>query len=116
MSTHRERILIVDDDPAQGTTLARVLELEGYETAVADGGRQALREIDETRYDLMLTDLKMPGMDGMELFRRVHARRPELPVMIVTAHGTIESAIGAVREGVVDFVQKPVFADELMHR
>ena len=99
MASNREKILIVDDDPAQGTTLARVLELEGYETSVADGGRQALREIDATRYDLMLTDLKMPGMDGMELFRQVHARRPELPVMIVTAHGTIESAIGAVREG-----------------
>ncbi len=113
---NRERILIVDDDPAQGTTLARVLELEGYQTSVAEGGRQALREIDETNFDLLLTDLKMPGMDGMELFREVQARRPELPVIIVTAHGTIESAIGAVREGVVDFVQKPVFADELMHR
>jgi len=116
MPSNREKILIVDDDPAQGTTLARVLELEGYATSVADGGRQALREIDATHFDLMLTDLKMPGMDGMELFRQVHARRPDLPVMIVTAHGTIDSAIGAVREGVVDFVQKPVFADELMHR
>lgn len=113
---NREKILIVDDDPAQGTTLARVLELEGYQTSVAEGGREALREIDETNFDLLLTDLKMPGMDGMELFREVQARRPDLPVIIVTAHGTIESAIGAVREGVVDFVQKPVFADELMHR
>ena len=112
----RERILIVDDDPAQGRTLARVLEMEGYRTVVAEDGKSALHRIDEGAFDMMLTDLKMPGMDGMELFRKVHDRRPELPVMIVTAHGTIESAIEAVREGVVDFVQKPVYADELVHR
>jgi len=112
----RERILIVDDDPAQGQTLARVLEMEGFRTAVAEDGRSALQRVDEGPFDLMLTDLKMPGMDGMELFRKVQQRRPDLPVMIVTAHGTIESAIEAVREGVVDFIQKPVYADELVHR
>jgi len=112
----RERILIVDDDPAQGQTLARVLELEGFRTAVAEDGRGALEQIDQSSFDLMLTDLKMPGMDGMELFRKVHDRLPDLPVMIVTAHGTIESAIEAVREGVVDFIQKPVYAEELLHR
>jgi len=115
-SLQRERILIVDDDPAQGQTLARVLELEGFKTAVAESGHRALAEIDQSSYDLMLTDLKMPGMDGMDLFRRVHDKKPDLPVMIVTAHGTIESAIDAVREGVVDFIQKPVYADELVHR
>ena len=113
---NRERILIVDDDAVQGTTLARVLELEGYRTEVADSGRSALAAIDQQVYDLVLTDLKMPGMDGMELFRQVHKRRPDLPVMIVTAHGTIETAIDAVREGVVDFIQKPVYAEELIHR
>ncbi|MHC4954093.1 MAG: sigma-54-dependent transcriptional regulator [Planctomycetota bacterium] len=116
MDTKNEKILIVDDDPAQGKTLARVLELEGFHTAVADSGLRALETIERDTFDLMLTDLKMPGMDGMDLFRKVHVRHPELPVMIVTAHGTIESAIEAVREGVVDFIQKPVYADELMHR
>jgi len=115
-SSQRENILIVDDDPAQGQTLARVLEMEGFRTSVAESGHRALAEVDRTSFDLMLTDLKMPGMDGMELFRKVHERRPEMPVMIVTAHGTIESAIEAVREGVVDFIQKPVYADELVHR
>ncbi|MHC4940858.1 MAG: sigma-54-dependent transcriptional regulator [Planctomycetota bacterium] len=114
--TNRERILIVDDDAAQGTTLARVLELEGYRTQVADNGTAALAAIDQARYDLVLTDLKMPGMDGMELFREVQTRRPDLPVMIVTAHGSIETAIDAVKDGVVDFVQKPVCAEELIHR
>ncbi|MHC4452827.1 MAG: sigma-54-dependent transcriptional regulator, partial [Planctomycetota bacterium] len=106
----------MDDDAVQGTTLARVLELEGYRTQVADNGRAALAAIDQSPYDLVLTDLKMPGMDGMELFRKVHTRRPDLPVMIVTAHGSIETAIDAVKEGVADFVQKPVYAEELIHR
>jgi DNA-binding NtrC family response regulator len=114
--TTNERILIVDDDRTQATTLARVLGLEGYQTQVAESGAEALREVDKGDVDLVLTDLKMPGMDGLELFRRIQADRPELPVMIVTAHGTIETAIQAVRDGVADFVQKPVYAEELIHR
>jgi len=109
-------ILIVDDDQVQAETLARVLALEGYGTAVTTSGEAALARVARGGIDLVLSDLKMPGMDGMELFRRLKERAPGLPLMIVTAHGTIESALGAVREGVVDFVQKPVYADELVHR
>ncbi|MEM8886266.1 MAG: sigma-54 dependent transcriptional regulator, partial [Planctomycetota bacterium] len=112
----RERILIVDDDAAQGKTLARVLEMEGYRAQVVENGQDALQSIDRGPYDLVLSDLKMPGMDGLELHRAIQDRRPDLPVMIVTAHGTIENAIESVREGVVDFIQKPVYADELIHR
>jgi DNA-binding NtrC family response regulator len=112
----QERILIVDDDRTQAETLARVLQLEGYPTEVADSGREALELVRQGGIDLVLSDLKMPGMDGLELFRRLHADLPELPVFIVTAHGTIETAIEAVREGVIDFIQKPVFAEELIHR
>jgi len=111
-----ERILIVDDDRTQATTLARVLGLEGYHTCVAESGAEALREVDKGDVDLVLTDLKMPGMDGLELFQRIQGDRPELPVMIVTAHGTIETAIQSVRDGVADFIQKPVYAEELIHR
>ncbi|MHC4493046.1 MAG: sigma-54-dependent transcriptional regulator, partial [Planctomycetota bacterium] len=114
--TANERILIVDDDRTQATTLARVLGLEGYQTRVAESGAEALREVGKGDVDLVLTDLKMPGMDGLELFRRIQGDRPDLPVMIVTAHGTIETAIQSVRDGVADFIQKPVYAEELMHR
>jgi len=114
--TTKPRILIVDDDPSQAATLARVLELEGYRTSVAAGGAEALAAVGRGPVDLVLTDLKMPGMDGLELFRRLREERPGLPVLIVTAHGTIETAIAAVREGVVDFIQKPVYAEELLHR
>ncbi|MHC5051814.1 MAG: sigma-54-dependent transcriptional regulator [Planctomycetota bacterium] len=114
--TANERILIVDDDRTQATTLARVLGLEGYQTLVAESGAEALREVDKGDVDLVLTDLKMPGMDGLELFRRIRREHPDLPVMIVTAHGTIETAIQSVRDGVADFIQKPVYAEELIHR
>ncbi|MHC4342149.1 MAG: sigma-54-dependent transcriptional regulator, partial [Planctomycetota bacterium] len=116
MMTSKQVILIVDDDATQASTLARVLQLEGYGTRVAAGGREALAALEDGEVDLVLTDLKMPGMDGLELFRHVQGRWPDLPVMIVTAHGTIETAIEAVREGVVDFLQKPVYAEELLHR
>jgi len=109
-------ILIVDDDRPQAETLARVLGLEGFPTRLAKSGRQALELMAGEPIDLVLSDLKMPGMDGLELFRRIRTRWPELPVFIVTAHGTIETAIEAVREGVVDFIQKPVYAEELIHR
>jgi DNA-binding NtrC family response regulator len=114
--TPKEQILIVDDDRTQAATLARMLGLEGYRTRVAESGAEALREVERGGVDLVLTDLEMPGMDGMELFRRLRQDRPELPVMVVTAPGTIETAIEAVRDGVVDFVQKPVCAEELIHR
>ncbi|MHC4550816.1 MAG: sigma-54-dependent transcriptional regulator [Planctomycetota bacterium] len=116
MTTSKETILIVDDDRTQADTLARVLKLEGYRTCVAESGQEALGAVAQGDVDLVLTDLKMPGMDGLDLFRRVQADRPDLPVMIVTAHGTIETAIEAVRNGVVDFVQKPVYAEEIIHR
>jgi two-component system response regulator AtoC len=114
--TASQRILIVDDDRTQAKTLARVLGLEGYKTHVAESGAEALREVEKGEVDLVLTDLKMPGMDGLELFQRIRADRPDLPVLIVTAHGTIETAIQAVRDGVADFIQKPVYAEELIHR
>ncbi len=112
----KANLLIVDDDRTQAETLARVLGLDGYDAAVAVSGKDALEAVRARQPDLVLTDLKMPGMDGMELFRRLHANLPELPVVIVTAHGTIETAIEAVKEGVVDFIQKPVYAEELVHR
>ena len=112
----RQKLLIVDDDITQAETLARVLELEGYGASVAESATDALELLEEGEFDLVLTDLKMPGMDGMELAKRIHARQTDLPVMIVTAHGTIETAIEATREGVADFIQKPVYAEELIHR
>jgi DNA-binding NtrC family response regulator len=113
---NKEQLLIVDDDVTQAETLGRVLELAGYRAKTADGAQQALLLLEEGEIDLVLSDLKMPGIDGLQLFRQIQQRWPDLPVMIVTAHGTIETAIQAVREGVADFLQKPVYAEELIHR
>ena len=110
------RILIVDDDPSQAEALARILGLEGFGTQTVAGGREALEQLASSRVDLVLADLKMPGMDGIELFGRIRQNWPELPVIIVTAHGTIETAIQAVREGVSDYVQKPIHIEDLLLR
>jgi len=114
--TNRERILIVDDDRARAGTLARTLERAGHPTQTADHGRAALAALDREPCDLVLTDQKLPDLDGTEMVRQVRARRPDLPVMVLTAAGSFEGALAAVREGAVDFIQKPVFAEELLHR
>ncbi len=112
----KEHILIVDDDQIQAEALVRVLRLEGLDAEAATSGADALEAMDRRVPDLVLTDLKMPRMDGLELFKEIRGRVPDLPVMIVTAHGTIETAIEAVRMGVRDFIQKPIYAEELIHR
>ena len=110
------RILIVDDDASQAEALGRILGLEGFVTETAPGGREALEQLAASQVDLVLADLKMPGMDGIELFGRIRQNWPELPVIIVTAHGTIDTAIQAVREGVSDYVQKPIHVEDLLLR
>ena len=112
----KEHILIVDDDQIQAEALVRVLRLEGLDAEAATSGADALEAMDRRVPDLVPTDLKMPRMDGLELFKEIRGRVPDLPVMIVTAHGTIETAIEAVRMGVRDFIQKPIYAEELIHR
>ncbi|MFQ5843474.1 MAG: sigma-54-dependent transcriptional regulator [Planctomycetota bacterium] len=111
-----KRILIVDDDPSQAEALARILAMEGYATARATRGREALQVLGASEVHLVLADLKMPEMNGIELYRRIRDRTPNLPVVIVTAHGTIETAIEAVREGVSDYVQKPIHVEDLLLR
>jgi len=113
----KEHVLVVDDDMTQAEALVRLLNLErDIEATAVDSAAAALNVIEKNPPDLVLTDLKMPGMDGLELYRQVRQRSAEMPVMIMTAHGTIETAIEAVRLGVADFIQKPIYAEELVHR
>jgi signal transduction histidine kinase/CheY-like chemotaxis protein len=109
----RERILIVDDDPAQGQTLARVLAMEGYRTSVAEDGRRALQQVDEGAFDLMLTDLKMPGMDGMEVLEHIRQMDEGILVIVITGYATVETAIMAMKQGAYDFIPKPFEPDQL---
>ncbi|QEM83043.1 two-component system response regulator GlrR [Halomonas binhaiensis] len=106
-------ILLVDDDVSLLKLLGMRLESRGYRVTTAESGRDALKRLDEARPDLVLSDLRMDEMDGMALFQEIQRRMPGLPVIILTAHGSIPDAVSATRQGVFSFLTKPVDRDEL---
>ena len=107
-------ILLVDDDEKLLRVLTLRLESEGYGVVVATSAADALARLDEQQPHFVLTDLRMPGMDGMELLERIQARCPQLPVAIITAHGDIPDAVRATHAGAVDFLVKPLARDKLL--
>src|SRR5512139_1424180 len=90
-------ILVVDDELAMRESLREILELEGFQVSLADGGETALEVLEQTQIDLMLLDLKMKGMDGLETIEAAKGFSPETVIIMLTAHGTLESAIAAMR-------------------
>jgi DNA-binding NtrC family response regulator len=109
----RKPVLIVDDEKNIRLTLSQSLESMDLETNAAVNGEEALDKLREREFGLILLDLKMPGMDGIEVLRRVREIRPDIRVIIITAYGTIESAVEAMKLGAVDFIQKPFAPDEI---
>ncbi|MFP4376452.1 MAG: sigma-54-dependent transcriptional regulator [Spirochaetales bacterium] len=106
-------VMVVDDEKNIRTGLGKAIELDGHNVVLAEDGRQALEFVEEEEIDLIICDLKMPRMTGEELLRRVVQSYPTLPVIILTGHGTIESAVQAMRDGAYDFLTKPVNLDRL---
>lgn len=102
------KILVVDDDPVVGKSFDRVLSEKGYAVITARNGEEALKKLAEENYDAVFTDIKMPGMDGIEVAERVKARRPWLPVVIVTGYGTADNEARAEAAGVSEFLHKPL--------
>ena len=100
-------ILLVEDDPGAAESLQRVLEEEGYTVIAARTGEIGLGVVGKKRCDLVLTDLKLPGLSGLDLVKRLHAALPHLPIILMTAHGTTEVAIEATRRGAFDYLLKP---------
>ena len=107
------RLLIVDDDPDLCELLAADLRDRGWEAFFATGAREALEAQLDPELDVVLTDLRMPVIDGLDLCRRIVETRPDVPVVVMTAFGSMESAIAAIRAGAYDFVTKPIEADAL---
>jgi len=109
-------ILIVDDEEIIRESLSFVLQKEGFQVDAAENGKIALEKVRRGNFDIVVTDLEMPEMKGIELLEQVAALAPETSVIIVTAYGSIETAINALRKGAVDYVLKPVDFDELLHK
>jgi DNA-binding NtrC family response regulator len=107
------KILVVDDDVELADTLTDHLLEQGYFAAKAYGGKEALDLLQERDFHLVITDLKMPGMDGMELLRRVKGIDRKVSVVLITGYGTIETAVDAIKLGAYDFIQKPFQFNEL---
>ncbi len=102
-----DSILIVDDEKNYPLVLSAVLEEEGYETLTANSGHEALEILKNSDVDLVLTDMKMPVMDGVQLLEQIKIRDPELPVIMMTAHGTVERAVEAMQKGAYNYILKP---------
>src|SRR3954451_11997176 len=107
MVSERKQILVVDDEPNLRRVLSAQLERDGYDVHTAEDGEQALLVLKEHHLDLIITDLRMPKLDGMELLRRAVAIDDELPVVMITAHGTVDNAVEALKTGAFDYLTKP---------
>jgi two-component system NtrC family response regulator len=110
------RVLIVDDEAAQLELVGGFLQKRGFDVALAPDGRAALEAFAREPFDLVLTDQKMPGLSGLELLDAIRARNPETAVIVMTAYGTVEMAVAAIKAGAADYLTKPLNLDELLHR
>jgi DNA-binding NtrC family response regulator len=109
----RRRVLVVDDDESLRRVTQVQLEQAGYEVRVASDGDTGIAMLQESGYDLVLTDLKMPGMSGLDLLRRVRTEYPDVVVIMITAFGSVDTAVEAMKAGAYDYITKPVRSDEL---
>ena len=107
MPRHRPAMLVVDDDPSSAGLLREIFEAEGYDVTLAASGAEAIRLAEERPFDIVLSDVRLPDIDGIEVLRRLKAVDPDLTVILVTAFGTVETAIRAMHEGAFDYVRKP---------
>ena len=110
----KARILLIEDDASTGPSLQKVLRAEGYDVDLIPRGDTGLAQAGSKDYDLVLTDFKLPGLSGLELVAKLHAAKPKLPIVLMTAHGTTETAIEATKLGACEYLTKPFEVDELL--
>ena len=125
MTQELYRLLVVDDEDTTRQSLAHILRLEGYQVETANGGQAAIQMLVQNNFDLVLLDLKMPGMDGLEVLRYItrlasstptlHATQQQPSVIMLTAHGSLESAIEALRQGAHDYLLKPSSPEQILN-
>jgi DNA-binding NtrC family response regulator len=116
MNKEIERILVADDDAVIREGLRRILSAEGYEVEAVSNGRAALDRLDEENFKLLITDLKMPGMSGLEVLQAIRICQPELPVVLITGYAAIDNAVEAMKNGAIDYLSKPFGNDEIISK
>jgi len=109
----RQCILVVDDEENSRLGLSKILNKSGYSVVTAENGRQALEVVKQARCDLVITDMKMPKMDGIELLKEIKEFDPRIGVIIVTAYGEVDSYLEAMNLGAFEYLNKPVKVEEL---
>jgi DNA-binding NtrC family response regulator len=108
------RVLVVDDEKNMGMVIGAMLERAGYETVVHEDPKAAVESIRARGFDVIITDLNMPSIDGLEMLRTAGRLQPDVPVILITAFGTVDSAVTALRERAFDFIQKPFDQTEFL--
>ena len=111
----KNRLLVVDDEDLLRSSLVKLLTMEGYSVLSAPDGNEALRLIKENKFQLIITDLKMPGMSGMELIEEVRKLSPDTKVVILTAHGEWNTYLEAMEKGAFEYLNKPINKDDLFY-
>jgi DNA-binding NtrC family response regulator len=108
------KILVIDDDRPIRSTLKEILEFEKFEVVDAENGEEGLQEVAKNAFDLILCDIKMPKIDGLEVLQKVQESHPETPVVMISGHGDIETAVAAIKQGAFDFIAKPLDLNRLL--
>ncbi len=116
MKSEIDRILVADDDAVIREGLRRILTAEGYEVEAVSNGRLALERLEQKRFRLLVTDLKMPGMSGLEVLKAIRSCQPELPVVLITGYAAIDNAVEAMKNGATDYLAKPFGNEELISK
>jgi two-component system, OmpR family, response regulator len=107
------RILLVDDEVAFANNIAKLISKRGYEVMTVYNGESAVKAVEENEFDVIVLDLKMPGLDGMATLKQIKKRQPQVEVIILTGHGSMDSGIDGIQLGAFDFIMKPVRFDDL---
>jgi DNA-binding NtrC family response regulator len=110
---HKTNVLVVDDEKTVCNSCRKILTQEGYNVEVASSGEEALNKVKANGFDVVITDWKMPEIDGLELARRIKSENPNIAVILITGYPSIETSIEAIRSGVSDYVPKPFTPEEL---